>query len=632
MEASSNSSNETNAGVRASGVVVVRHPAGNATAPPPPPAIINNSSGGGKNTKGEGGESPLSSTKADTTALSIEGLAECIHARSADDKSGDDGNCGQPTTSATAEDTASSNNCNNNTMPLEPKDLLAGPIRSFLLLPLVGSPASSTDVPSSATILRKLVAAWLVRSPNDVLSTASSCSPSTALRHIHLQAGLRLALWSRFGDAFVGEYCDFQKNRSDNSNKSKKKRTKTAKKPRRIYALRNRLFQDIVAILSYGAFRLDKDRSFASFLADCVMDDQTLPEYSSDGGDDDDAEGASKQQQRTLLPEGTIQNIFDYFEVAHPYKIDDNDGGDDTTISPPPSETAKAKTTKAVAAASNAPIQRQSPAPDAIRKQQLFSNHQSSLGPSDQGSFELPRSISLTAPSATSMSYNNSLLAGGKKIGKKKNTNMKGGGGLSMATAGRSRFVGSHFNTKLSNVSSLFREVKVASAITRKPQQQNQQQQRPLTIPKSSGVGNRNVLLPRGGTNKSAGSAIPVLHNSSNNKSHTGIAVGNSNGTNKKRRIGVVGSSRGSLVPETPRPAAKKRKAIMVSMRQPATSSSASAAARSGAEPTAANSTGKATISSLNQHRQQQPGRIMPPPPSNASLVAQAFRRASKRT
>lgn len=223
---------------------------------------------------------------------------------------------------------------------------------------------------------------------------------SVVLRQIQLQVALRLALWSWAGKVFVQEYANAAvvSQVTDDKNSRKKKKTKQLGDVLK-RSPTDILLHDIVGFLQLAALRLGPETPFLHFVKQCI----------------------NKEQNVSL---SQLEQIWDSFELANPFlQEEDSDSTKDRKVlvlSPPPKRKLKSKELNLIL-----------PQPTKVEIP-------SSGIMTEQNEGILPvTNVSLTAP--VLQKKQNSLLLGSK-----------------------SRFVGSHFNTRLSNVGVLFHQVAVS--------------------------------------------------------------------------------------------------------------------------------------------------------------------------
>jgi hypothetical protein len=252
--------------------------------------------------------------------------------------------------------------------------------------------------------------------------TGTDAATSKKLRMIQVQAMVRLQLWSTFGEDFVEQYSKEVAVAGKGKGKGKGRRTKDKKNKKQTQKLQpaDLLLQETIQILALTAFRLSPDRPFCVFLREC------LPLY---------------LLNKSKLPRDTFQRIFDNFEVPNPYlAVKDNNDSNSTAadVSLSPQRRALIKKRKAAAK-------------EAIKNELLAKQQKEAQALADSAAKALakkPKSIIPGFPVSVSLT---------RTVARSKNSLLAGDGNMS-----RSRFVGSHFNTNLSNASTLFRQVKVA--------------------------------------------------------------------------------------------------------------------------------------------------------------------------
>jgi hypothetical protein len=219
----------------------------------------------------------------------------------------------------------------------------------------------------------------------------------TVIRQVQLQVALRLAFWVWGKHAFVASYQSFYQR---NQRRSMQKRRGKMKRQSKLKD--DRLLQDIIGILQLGALRLPPQRPFLEFVQQCV----------------------SKHQSESLA---NLETVWETFEVDNPFIPKDRDALVPAMISPP---TQKPVTTQKLHG-SSAPIQQQQ---TAATTTQSRVDRIDCILPVSNVSLIAPKRRQGSLPTTT----RNSLLLGRGK-----------------------RFVGSHFNTGLTNVQALFRQVPV---------------------------------------------------------------------------------------------------------------------------------------------------------------------------
>ena len=239
-------------------------------------------------------------------------------------------------------------------------------------------------------------------------STDKDSSSSLPLLHsVQLQVCLRLALWRWAGDLFVKQY--------NKQNWGRKKKKKKAHAHRNRKELQNRpealLLNDILGLLQLALVRIGTEVEVMQFLQQCL-----------------------RQEDCEAMPTIT-QQIWEFFEKPNPYKQQQQDqqqlqpDGDavDRLLSLGLSPPAKKK--KRVAPPPPPPTNKENQQPPAAAPDPKQPKSEDSLLPTTN--------VSLTA--AHPRRRPNRLLGGGSDA--------------------RRSFVGSHFNSSLSNAASLFRQV-----------------------------------------------------------------------------------------------------------------------------------------------------------------------------
>ena len=270
----------------------------------------------------------------------------------------------------------------------------------------------------------------LMKELNNV-STASSAKAYTesgssndpediTIRTLECQVMMRLFFWANMGVDFLKLYkkCKLgkkQKKKTGASKEGKAKGTNVA----------NLLFSDVLELLSKAAMRLPQSRPFQGFLTSCL--DASFVDY-------------------TLLPEKVFPRIFGHFEIANPYLSEKeasrvhfkpvgskNSKPKVSAVIPPPKLPSPAKKEK-----ENDPMQAKAHSKDVESMDSAKNGRPKKQANATTESDSFLKPVNLVLPTKK----RNSLLAG--------------------STAGqRKRFVGSHFNSSLSNINSLFRQVKV---------------------------------------------------------------------------------------------------------------------------------------------------------------------------
>jgi hypothetical protein len=292
---------------------------------------------------------------------------------------------------------------------------------------------------------------------DDPASTSSTTDTAQKLRTLQVQALVRLQLWSSFGEAFAELYVSQVEVKA----KGTKQRLKKKKQNKKLKVLpENLLLQHTMQILSLTAFRLAPNRSFALFLQECLP--KSLMPSSS----------ASK------LPLGTLERIFDNFEVPNPYLAPQDDDAPAVTTAlnfvPSPRRVAIVKKQKAAAKEAlqakkdlemKEAEEKAAERAKAKAKADSDKAHAKATAAAKEFIPGFSSSMALTQPVVASRTKN-SLLMGRD------------------GNSARSRFVGSHFNTNLTNASTLFRQVQVSD--------RRQQQQRQSGVPANKINSNNN--------------------------------------------------------------------------------------------------------------------------------------------
>lgn len=294
-------------------------------------------------------------------------------------------------------------------------------VKAFLQL-ITKSSAGKSEIKMMRTTLIKATLEPYDQVAKNATTTSSSNDNKTrtmeaAVRHIEAQVLMRLQYWASLGAEFVRLYRSLnlirKRKRShlpysygtlhDNGQVSSKGEMK--------------LISDIIDLFSLAAIKLPHDRPFQEFLQDCL----------------DKAFHSGKPSSR--LPKNAFQIIYNNFEIVDaevkasrdfvPFALKPLPAAREKKSLPSSKDQiANIKTiNKAGAEASGT---------DKLEQKQNTTLHKSR-------DMYIPQAVALVAPDGRKK---NSLL-GNRNNGQ------------------RSRFVGSHFNTNLSNASSLFREVKV---------------------------------------------------------------------------------------------------------------------------------------------------------------------------
>jgi hypothetical protein len=266
-----------------------------------------------------------------------------------------------------------------------------------------------------------LLAKSLLQSFDDILRTCDEVDNDQAVRRIEAQVQMRLQFWAMIGDPFVRWFRKLGLGRKQKRRRGRSEKTNIC----------NILCSEVTDLLSIVSIRLPLTKTFPAFLESCL--DKTF--YCS--------------SRKTGLPKDLFEKIFDFFEIARPTSVEEQDvihfpfkklsqrlenyeSGDTTTSSKALNDTPKV----------NKIHQSRVGQPQCPRKQTLCS--------SDTVRQRVPISA-LTAsifPQAAPP-----LIA---PLFKKRNSLL----------IDRPHFVGSHFNTNTSNISSLFRQVKATKAKT----------------------------------------------------------------------------------------------------------------------------------------------------------------------
>jgi hypothetical protein len=262
---------------------------------------------------------------------------------------------------------------------------------------------------------------------------SSTMDTAQKLRTLQVQAMVRLQLWSIFGDAFVELYAstavtDKVQGKGKNKKKQKKKLNVLPE---------DLLLQHVMQILSLTAFRLAPNRSFALFLQDCLPKSLLL--------------------SSNKLPSDTLERIFDNFEVPNPYLAGQDESAVATTSAnfvPSPQRVCIVKKQKAAAKEA---LQKQK---DLAMKQAQEKAEEKAKAKAKADSDKAHAKSTAAArdfipgfPSSMSLTQSQPVVAS-----RTKNSLLMGRDG----NLARSRFVGSHFNTNLTNASTLFRQVQVS--------------------------------------------------------------------------------------------------------------------------------------------------------------------------
>lgn len=226
------------------------------------------------------------------------------------------------------------------------------------------------------------------------------------LRDIQLQVSLRLALWQWAGDLFVKKYnkhCVTKK-------KSNKKKNTEKQQPIKDNTEESFIVNDIIGLLQLACVKLGNETDVVQFFMRCI-----------------------RRADCEALPAATKQ-IWDWFEKKNPYD----------TASPPKEDSKDSSAGSGILALQLSPPvkkkkKRPATAPN-VKENQPPPPAKEDPEKKQQSNSLLPARVSLTAPRRRT----NSLLKNG----------------------GRATYVGSHFNSSLSNTASLFRQAPAVTAKT----------------------------------------------------------------------------------------------------------------------------------------------------------------------
>ena len=259
------------------------------------------------------------------------------------------------------------------------------------------------------------------------------------LRQIQLQVMLRLKFWSSYGEDFARVYALHMRGSSHRVvvGPKKKKRDKRGGRSRR-QPPHELLLHDVTSILSLAAFLLDPDCPFPNFVRDC------LPTLSS--------------SICASFPADTFARIYSWFEIQDPAIAEKQKNALVLLLSPP------RKRKRSSESRSSAVLPAQIADDDSMPlSSSLSASEKRSKNSNDNNkktdsfsSLLLPKRVQLTAPT---VKKTNSLLS----------------------TSGRAQFVGSHFNTSLSNMGSLFRQVKSTKVVVRNNNKPTKCKRHPLS-------------------------------------------------------------------------------------------------------------------------------------------------------
>ena len=305
---------------------------------------------------------------------------------------------------------------------LEPFEVLVALVRTI--------PVASTSL--ALVQVNKVTTKKTRKKNRDTLSKANNTcvqslqaklsSLDALLRLLQWQAVIRLECWLSFGRDFEQTYA---KNYATEEKRRKKRGLQSTEKQ----SSDSLLWRDLTAILSMVALRLSQVKSFATFLLDECFD--------------------SKSYHTPI-----VQRLLDYFEVVLP--SGHTDKGSVGPYEPTRSKLNKKKVVREM------PI-RSSFVPPGTQAPSLTVPPQSKAAA--MAAKQSPRSASpigsknsdTSLKDAFGLPLNKAGVSLTARVGRSTNSL------LANDTLSRSRFVGSHFNSNLSNMSSLFRQVKVAT-------------------------------------------------------------------------------------------------------------------------------------------------------------------------
>jgi hypothetical protein len=301
-------------------------------------------------------------------------------------------------------------------------------------------------------------------------SESSSTDTAQKLRTLQVQVMVRLQLWSSFGEAFVEQYSKVTEE-VQAKGKGKQRRHKKKHNKKLSVLPADLLLQHTMQILSLTAFRLAPNRPFALFLQECLPKSLTL--------------SSSTSNNSYKLPRDTLERIFDNFEVPNPYlaRQDDNSAESATTVTalnfvPSPQRRSiikkqKAEAKQALKVKKDLAIQQAQEKAEAKAKAESDKAHAKPTGTAIPGfPSSMSLSMSLTRPEVASRTKNSLLARDGNLA--------------------RSRFVGSHFNTNLTNASTLFRQVQVSD---RRQQRQSAPVTKNSTLSRKRSVPSKSTSL-----------------------------------------------------------------------------------------------------------------------------------------
>ena len=276
---------------------------------------------------------------------------------------------------------------------------------------------SSLGKRTSKTLQISLIKATL--DPYDqVMKSASNDNNMDAfLRRIQMQVLFRFEFWASLGENFVRHY-------------TKLKLVRKRKRAQRLdLNPEGGLIGDIIDLLSLAATKLPQSRPFHVFLYQCL--DKSF----------------YRTNAASQLPKETFQKIFTFFEIANEEELASLDCVS-FTLQPLPLRRKKKN-----AGVSSMPLNGDNTSTESSDQAAMieqFGVQTKRIKPNTPKEDDnlVPNSVALFAPASRKR---NSLLANNSAQGH------------------RARFVGSHFNTNLSNASSLFREVKTGKKSTTIP-------------------------------------------------------------------------------------------------------------------------------------------------------------------
>lgn len=258
----------------------------------------------------------------------------------------------------------------------------------------------------------------------DKIAKANEATSEAAVRSIEVQVLLRLQYWASLGNTFAQMYKKLKMMR--HKKKSRRADKQKGEKCDSIEAAQY-LYNDIVDLLTMTAMKLPQDRPFPAFLRGCL--DKSF-NYGEPG---------------SQLPKTVFQQIFDNFEVMDPDTMEIEEVVLFTSKVLPKRKKKRQPQLEAHPGLEGDKQNQSSTSNPLTTSSKKQPKNESSVGTGKSHNSLISQPLKLLAPGTMKK---NSLFASGDARGH------------------RSRFVGSHFNTNLTNTSSLFREVK---AVMKKP-------------------------------------------------------------------------------------------------------------------------------------------------------------------